>query len=172
MKKTICLLLVVVMLTSICIPASATTAPCVEELIIVNENARTVPYVPTSYYNLSANSYTGTFLEMQIGEVGYTQRYFSTGTGELNLRFTIRSTGSTDSSTRYMKVALYKSSNGGSWTYQTTKSIRSLSTAEISTTVSFTNLELDAFYYIKVSNSTPGDQSLDYTITGVFVITE
>lgn len=142
-----------------------------EPMIVLEPNNRTSGTVPTVYYNLGANTYTATFHDLEINQIANTQRYFTTSSGEIHLRCSVWSTGETDYANRYMTVELYKKSTG-SWELEASKAVRATSSTALLSLVDFENLEMNAFYYIRVINKTPGDTSDDRTVSGTIVITD
>lgn len=173
-NRMLAFLFALIMVSNMALPARADgmAGESIEEpMIVVEEGLRTSGSAPTVYFNLASNSYTATFHDLGVNRKAYTQRYFTTSSGALHLRCSIWSTGTTANQTRYVLVQLYKKTTG-SWVYTDSRVIRTTSTTALTSLVDFENLELNAFYCIRVENDSSANSNSNMTVSGTIVIND
>lgn len=127
---------------------------------------------PTDYRNLSSESYTATLIDLAATKASLTKYYFSTGTGEINMDFSLERSGTTTQTKRVLKVYLYEKTATGSWTKTSKEASVTFYGTSISTSRSFTGLDANKFYYLSFKNESATYTGSRCDISGSIVVSE
>lgn len=127
---------------------------------------------PSDYRNLSSESYTATLIDLAATKASLTKYYFSTGTKEINMDFSLERSGTTTQTKRVLKVYLYERTATGSWTKTSKEATVTFYGTSISTSRSFTGLDANKFYYLSFKNESASTTSSRCDISGSIVVSE
>lgn len=174
MKRIISLVMAIaISLSVLIIPASATEiqGPVVQVIVggdDMNDNMR-APNPPTTHHNLSDRSYVAELYDLAASKGSFTLYYFTTSTKKISLYCDLLRSGSTQKLTRKLEIRLYeKNANETSYHYLKSKNVEF--TADFVTTVDFTSLNNDNFYYIRFVNNSSDDPADSLDISGKITI--
>lgn len=128
--------------------------------------------VPSEYRNLSSESYTAKLIDLAATKASLTKYYFSTGTGEINMDFSLERSGTTTQTKRVLKVYLYEKTSTGSWTKTSKEATVTFYGTSVSTSKSFTGLDANKFYYLSFKNESASSTGSRCDISGSIVVSE
>lgn len=173
MSLTLTALMVLSLLSTTAFAAEVST-PVDDELAATSqvEVQPRADTAPSDYRNLSNASYTATLIDLAATKASLTRYYFSTGTGEINMNFSLERSGTTTQTTRVLKVYLYEKTSTGSWTKTSKEVTVTFSGTSISTSRSFTGLDANKFYYLSFKNESASSTSSRCDISGSIVVSE
>lgn len=176
MKKLLSICLACAMcfaMASVTVSAKETIEP--DNSSVASEKTAIMPIdanFPTKYLNLAGSSYTATLIDLVANRGSYTLYYFTTSTGTISAKCNLERSGTTTNKNRTLRVSLYESSNGSTWTQSGTSKSVSFSGASVTSTVTFNSLNKSKFYCLYFFNASSTNPADSYDISGKIVVSQ